>query len=86
MPEPIKYLLLDARYEKVRREDNTVEDWALLIAYGITEIRDVFNMPTRFDAEIQLKKLIEKYGKTAPDLSSWLENELLQYSMWNRIH
>ena len=39
-------------------------------------IRDVFNMPTRSDAEIQLKKLIEKYGKTAPDLSSWLENEL----------
>ena len=31
---------------------------------------------TRSDAEIQLKKLIEKYGKTAPDLSSWLENEL----------
>ena len=25
---------------------------------------------------ISLKKLIEKYGKTAPDLSSWLENEL----------
>ena len=36
----------------------------------------VFNMPTRSDAEIQLKKLIEKYGKTAPDLSNWLENEL----------
>ena len=36
----------------------------------------VFNMPTRSDAEIQLKKLIEKYGKTVPDLSSWLENEL----------
>ena len=162
LPEPIKYLLLDARYEKVRREDNTVVDCALLIAYGITEsgrrcvlgvsvelseaevhwrkflesliarglhglklivsdnhvglkaarmsvfpsvpwqrcqfhlqqnatahiprksmqqevhndIRDVFNMPTRSDAEIQLKKLIEKYGKMAPDLSSWLENEL----------
>ena len=54
----------------------TVLDCALLIAYGITKIRDVFNMPTRSDAEIQLKKLIEKYGKTAPDLSSWLENEL----------
>ena len=40
------------------------------------DIRDMFNMPTRSDAEIQLKKLIEKYGKTAPDLSSWLENEL----------
>ena len=40
------------------------------------DIRDVFNMPTRSDAEIQLKKLIEKYGKTAPDLSNWLENEL----------
>ena len=40
------------------------------------DIRDEFNMPTRSDAEIQLKKLIEKYGKTAPDLSSWLENEL----------
>ena len=25
---------------------------------------------------ISQKKLIEKYGKTAPDLSSWLENEL----------
>ena len=25
---------------------------------------------------ISLKNLIEKYGKTAPDLSSWLENEL----------
>ena len=34
------------------------------------------NMPTWSDAEIQLKKLIEKYGKTAPDLSSRLENEL----------
>ena len=34
------------------------------------------NMPTRSDAEIQQKKLIEKYGKTAPNLSSWLENEL----------
>ena len=54
----------------------TVLDCALLIAYGITKIRDVFNMPTRSDAEIQLKKLIEMYGKTAPDLSSWLENEL----------
>ena len=40
------------------------------------DIRDVFNMPTRSDAEILLKKLIEKYGKTAPDLSNWLENEL----------
>ena len=40
------------------------------------DIRDVFNMPTRSDAEIQLKKLIEKYGKTAPELSNWLENEL----------
>ena len=37
LPEPIKYLLLDARYEKVRREDNTVVDCALLVAYGITE-------------------------------------------------
>ena len=40
------------------------------------DIRDEFNMPTRSDAEIQLKKLIEKYGKPAPELSSWLENEL----------
>ena len=40
------------------------------------DIRDVFNMPIRSDAEILLKKLIEKYGKTAPELSSRLENEL----------
>lgn len=33
-------------------------------------------MPTRSDAEIHLKKLIEKYGKTASDLSKWLETEL----------
>ena len=160
--EPVKYLELDARYEKVRQEDNSIVDCALLIAYGITDdghrrvlgvsvelseaevhwrkfleslvvrglrgmklivsdnhtglkaarksvfpsipwqrcqfhlqqnasayipkksmqqevhndIRDVFNMPTRADAEIQLKKLIEKYGKSAPDLSKWLEEEL----------
>ena len=29
-----------------------------------------------FSDVIQLKKLIEKYGKTVPDLSSRLENEL----------
>ena len=40
------------------------------------DIRDVFNAPTRSDAEILLKKLIGKHGKTAPDLSSCLENEL----------
>ena len=51
-------------------------DCVLLIAYGILEIRDVFNMQPWSDAEIQLKKLIEKYEKMTPDLSSWLENEV----------
>ena len=40
------------------------------------DIRDMFNMPTQSDAEIQRKKLIGKYGKMIPDLSNWLENEL----------
>ena len=53
------------------------------------DIRDVFNMPTRSDAEIQLKKLIEKYGKTARFCRAGLKTncrKALLYSIWHRIH
>ena len=62
LPEPIKYLLLDARYEKVRREDNTVVDCALLIAYGITESgrRCVLGVSVEHsEAEVHWRKFLE---------------------------
>ena len=157
----VRYLLLDARYERVR-VDKTVRDCALLIAYGIREdgsrsvlgvsvelseaeahwrkflnslaerglcglklitsddhsglkaarmsvfpsvpwqrcqfhlqqnasvhvpkkamqeeahadIRNIFNMPTREEAERLLKLTVTKYQDTASDLSAWLENDL----------
>ena len=60
--EPIKYLLLDARYEKVRREDNTVVDCALLVAYGITESgrRCVLGVSVELsEAEVHWRKFLE---------------------------
>lgn len=157
----IKFLLLDARYEKVR-VDGQVVDCALLIAYGITatgqrrvlgvsaelseaevhwrnfleslcnrglhgvimivsdnhaglkaarmsvfpsipwqrcqfhlqqnasayipkktmiqevhnDIRDIFNMPNRGEAENLLRKCIQKYETTASDLAKWLEGNI----------
>lgn len=34
------------------------------------DTRDVFNMPTRYDTEIMLKKQIEKYGKKGLGIGS----------------
>lgn len=159
--EPVKFLLLDARYEKVRVDGNIV-DCALLIAYGIQDdghrrvlgvsvelseaevhwrkfleslsarglhgvkmitsdnhvglkaarlsvfpsipwqrcqfhlqknasshipkksmekeahddIRNIFNMPSRQEAEYMLKKMVEKYAGKASEFSEWLENEI----------
>ena len=157
----VRYLLLDARYEKVR-VDRTVRDCALLIAYGIRadgsrsvlgvsvelseaevhwrkflsslaernlsglamitsdshaglaaarmsvfpsvpwqrcqfhlqqnasayvpkkamreevhdDIRNIFNMPTKEEAERLLKLSAAKYREKASDLSAWMESEL----------
>ena len=68
LPDPIKYLLLDARYEKVRREDNTVVDCALLIAYGITESgrRCVLGVSVELsEAEVHWRKFLESLIATA---------------------
>ncbi len=68
LPDPIKYLLLDARYEKVRREDNTVVDCALLIAYGITESgrRSVLGVSVELsEAEVHWRKFLESLIATA---------------------
>ena len=159
--ESVKYLLLDARYEKVR-VDGSIVDCALLIAYGIQDagrrrvlgvsvelseaevhwrkfleslserglhglkmitsdnhaglkaarqsvfpsvpwqrcqfhlqqnasshipkksmereahedIRNIFNMPSREEAESMLKKTIEKYENKASGFAEWLEHEI----------
>lgn len=161
LKDPVKYLLLDARYEKVRTDGNVV-DSALLIAYGIMEdghrrvlgvsvemseaevhwrhflesllerglhglrmitsdnhpglknarksvfpsvpwqrcqfhlqqnasahvpkksmqgevhddIRNIFNMPSKEEAESLLKRTIGKYKNNSSGLAQWLENEL----------
>ena len=159
--ESVKYLLLDARYEKVR-VDGSIVDCALLIAYGIQEdgrrrvlgvsvelseaevhwrkfleslsgrglhglkmitsdnhaglkaarqsvfpsvpwqrcqfhlqqnasshipkksmereahedIKSIFNMPSREEAEYMLKKTVEKYAPRASEFAKWLEKEI----------
>ncbi len=161
LKEPVKYLLLDARYEKVRTDGNVV-DSALLIAYGIMEdghrrvlgvsvemseaeahwrhfletlverglhglrmitsdnhpglknarksvfpsvpwqrcqfhlqqnasahvpkktmqgevhddIRNIFNMPSKEEAESLLKRTIDKYKNRSSELAQWLESDL----------
>jgi len=161
LKDPVKYLLLDARYEKVRVDGNVV-DVALLIAYGVLkdghrrvlgvsvemseaeahwrhfletlverglhgvemitsdnhpglknarmsvfpsvpwqrcqfhlqqnasahvpkksmqcevhdDIRNIFNMPSKTEAETLLKRTVDKYKNSASELAKWLENEL----------
>lgn len=161
LKDPVKYLLLDARYEKVRMDGNVV-DSALLIAYGIMEdghrrvlgvsvkmseaeahwrhfleslverglhglrmitsdnhpglknarksvfpsvpwqrcqfhlqqnasahvpkksmqgevhndIRNIFHMPSKEEAESLLKRTIDKYKNKSSELAQWLEHEL----------
>ena len=40
------------------------------------DIRTIFNMPDRSNAEIQLRKTITKYEKTASKLAIWLEKSI----------
>jgi transposase-like protein len=40
------------------------------------DLRDVFNAPTREDAERLLGQLVTKYRKTAPRLASWMEENV----------
>ncbi len=126
------YLMLDARYEKVR-QGGSVVDSAVLVAYGIDtrgmhgltlitsdahsdlkaalravfpsvpwqrcqfhlqqnaqayvpkqnmkkevaeDIRIIFNTPNREEADRQLKLVMTKYEKTAPQLSQWMETAI----------
>ena len=39
-------------------------------------VRNIFNSPTIDDARSFIKKTIEKYQKTAPDFSNWLEKNI----------
>lgn len=41
-----------------------------------TDLRSVFNAPDRHEAERLLTQLVEKYQENAPDLSTWLENNV----------
>jgi len=41
-----------------------------------SDIRAVFNAPDRHEADLLLKKAVEKYSKEAPKLSAWMEKNL----------
>ena len=63
--EAVKYLLLDARYEKVRVDGNVV-DCALLIAYGIQDDghRRVLGVSVELsEAEAHWRKLLESLSE-----------------------
>ncbi len=40
------------------------------------DIRNVFNAPDRHEAEQKLARLVTKYESTAPDLASWMEQNI----------
>ena len=40
------------------------------------DIRNIFNMPSREEAESMLKKTIEKYNNKASEFAEWLEHEI----------
>ncbi len=42
------------------------------------DIRAIFNAPSRLEAEALLTKTVQKYGKTAARLATWLESNLAQ--------
>ena len=64
----MKYVYLDARYEKVRRRD--------MKASVASDIRSVFNAPDRHEADVLLKRTVVKYAQDAPRLSAWMEENL----------
>ena len=39
----------------------------------VSQLREIFNAPTRELAEALLKKIVSSYRKSAPDLADWLE-------------
>ena len=41
-----------------------------------SDIRAVFNAPDKHEADLLLKKAVEKYSKEAPKLSAWMEKNL----------
>jgi putative transposase len=42
------------------------------------DLRDIFNAPGRDDAEVRLKKTVEKWKKKAPKLTDWMEENIPQ--------
>lgn len=42
------------------------------------EIRDIFNSPTREDAETMLKRKVERWSEKNPRLSAWMETNLVE--------
>jgi putative transposase len=40
------------------------------------DIRAIFNAPDRAQAEIQLRKTVEKYVHSASELANWLEGNI----------
>ena len=40
------------------------------------DIKSIFNMPSREEAEYMLKKTVEKYAGRASEFAEWLESEI----------
>jgi putative transposase len=46
------------------------------LSIAAADIRNIFNAPDRTQAEVQLRKTIEKYAYSASRLSDWLEGNI----------
>jgi len=69
------YLILDARYEKVRQGGHVI-DSAVLVAYGVDTrgLRHVLGVSVALsETDRLLKMAMATYEKTAPQLSQWME-------------
>ena len=51
--------------------------WARLRnSFSTISIGGVFNAPNKLEAERQLERMVQKYAAQAPQLSTWLENNV----------
>ena len=50
------------------------------------DIKSIFNMPSREEAEYMLKKAVEKYAPRASEFAEWLESEISEVlTMFNLV-
>ena len=79
-PESVKalneMLVLKESNGKDKEFDSAYIPKKTMIQEVHNDIRDIFNMPNRGEAENLLRKCIQKYETTASDLAKWLEGNI----------